>query len=399
VPRDFWKLAWESIAAHPLRSALTTLGIVIGVASVILLTSLGEGTRRSLVSEFSQFGTNLITIHRGKTTTAGIPGAVGGTIRKLTLGDAEALRRVPGVDALVPVAFGSARVEFGERGRDVVVYGVTSEVPKVWRFAVGGGRFLPRGDPARASSFAVLGPRLKRELFGEANALGEHVKIGGRRFSVIGVMASKGQVFGFDMDDTAYIAVASAHSLFNTEDLLEIDVLFSLGASGDSVKEGIREALIRRHGGEEDFTVRTQAESLDVLNRVLSVVTAAVGGIGAISLLVGAIGILTMMWIAVGERTAEIGLLKALGATRGQIARLFLLEAALLSVVGGGVGVAVGMGLGALIRLAIPAISVHTAPGFIAAALAVSLAVGLGSGVLPARRASRLDPIEALRAE
>jgi len=399
VQRDFWKLAWESIAAHPLRSALTTLGIVIGVASVILLTSLGEGTRRSLVSEFSQFGTNLITIHRGKTTTAGIPGAVGGTIRKLTLGDAEALRRVPGVDALVPVAFGSARVEFGERGRDVVVYGVTSEVPKVWRFAVGGGRFLPRGDPARASSFAVLGPRLKRELFGEANALGEHVKIGGRRFSVIGVMASKGQVFGFDMDDTAYIAVASAHSLFNTEDLLEIDVLFSLGASGDSVKEGIREALIRRHGGEEDFTVRTQAESLDVLNRVLSVVTAAVGGIGAISLLVGAIGILTMMWIAVGERTAEIGLLKALGATRGQIARLFLLEAALLSVVGGGVGVAVGMGLGALIRLAIPAISVHTAPGFIAAALAVSLAVGLGSGVLPARRASRLDPIEALRAE
>ncbi|HTO74485.1 MAG TPA: ABC transporter permease [Thermoanaerobaculia bacterium] len=399
MPRDFWKLAWESIAAHPLRSALTTLGIVIGVASVILLTSLGEGTRRSLVSEFSQFGTNLITIHRGKTTTAGIPGAVGGTIRKLTLGDAEALRRVPGVDALVPVAFGSARVEFGERGRDVVVYGVTSEVPKVWRFAVGGGRFLPRGDPARASSFAVLGPRLKRELFGEANALGEHVKIGGRRFSVIGVMASKGQVFGFDMDDTAYIAVASAHSLFNTEDLLEIDVLFSLGASGDSVKEGIREALIRRHGGEEDFTVRTQAESLDVLNRVLSVVTAAVGGIGAISLLVGAIGILTMMWIAVGERTAEIGLLKALGATRGQIARLFLLEAALLSVVGGGVGVAVGMGLGALIRLAIPAISVHTAPGFIAAALAVSLAVGLGSGVLPARRASRLDPIEALRAE
>lgn len=399
MQRDFWKLAWESIAAHPLRSALTTLGIVIGVASVILLTSLGEGTRRSLVSEFSQFGTNLITIHRGKTTTAGIPGAVGGTIRKLTLGDAEALRRVPGVDALVPVAFGSARVEFGERGRDVVVYGVTSEVPKVWRFAVGGGRFLPRGDPARASSFAVLGPRLKRELFGEANALGEHVKIGGRRFSVIGVMASKGQVFGFDMDDTAYIAVASAHSLFNTEDLLEIDVLFSLGASGDSVKEGIREALIRRHGGEEDFTVRTQAESLDVLNRVLSVVTAAVGGIGAISLLVGAIGILTMMWIAVGERTAEIGLLKALGATRGQIARLFLLEAALLSVVGGGVGVAVGMGLGALIRLAIPAISVHTAPGFIAAALAVSLAVGLGSGVLPARRASRLDPIEALRAE
>ena len=279
--RDFWRLAWDSVAAHPLRSALTMLGIVIGIASVILLTSLGEGTRRAIAADFSQFGTNVMAIHRGKTTTTGIPGAVGGTTRKLTIEDSETLRRVPGVEQVVPVAFGSARVETGERGRSVVVYGVTADVPAVWRFEVRQGRFLPAGDPRRSAPLAVLGPRLKRELFGESNALGERVRIGGRRFLVIGVMASKGQLLGFDMDDTAYIPVASAQSLFNTEELLEIDLSFSREMAPARVKAGVREALMRRHGGEEDFTVTTQTEMLDVLNRVMSVVTLAVGGIGA----------------------------------------------------------------------------------------------------------------------
>ncbi|HSP94072.1 MAG TPA: ABC transporter permease [Thermoanaerobaculia bacterium] len=397
--REFWRLAWDSVAAHPLRSGLTTLGIVIGIASVILLTSLGEGTRRAIAADFSMFGTNVMAIHRGKTTTSGIPGAVVATTRRLTIEDSEALKRVAGVEQVVPVAFGSARVEAGERGRSVVIYGVTAEVPAVWKFEVRQGRFLPAGDPRRAAPLAVLGPTLKRELFGETNALGERVRIGGRRFLVIGVMASKGQLLGFDMDDTAYIPVASAQSLFNTEELLEIDLSFSREAAPARVKAGAREALMRRHGGQEDFTVTTQTEMLDVLDRVMAVVTLAVGGIGAISLLVGAIGILTMTWISVGERTSEIGLVKAIGATPAQIARLFLLEAALLSLAGGVLGVAAGMGIGAVIRWAVPTISLHTAPGFVAAALAVSLAVGLAGGVLPARRAARLDPVEALRAE
>lgn len=397
--RDFWRLAWDSAAAHPLRSGLTTLGIVIGIASVILLTSLGEGTRRSIAADFSQFGTNVMAIHRGKTTTTGIPGSVGGTTRRLTVEDSEALRRVPGVEQVVPVAFGSARVEAGERGRSVVVYGVTAEVPAVWKFEVRQGRFLPAGDPRRAIPLVVLGPKLKRELFGDDNAIGERVRIGGRRFLVIGVMAPKGQLLGFDMDDTAYIPVASAMSLFNTEELLEIDLSFSREIAPARVKAGVREALLRRHGGHEDFTVTTQTEMLDVLNRVMAVVTLAVGGIGAISLLVGSIGILTMMWISVGERTAEIGLIKAIGATPAQISRLFLLEAALLSLAGGVLGVAAGVGMGAVLSRAVPGVSFHTAPGFVAMALGVSLAVGLAGGVLPARRAALLDPLEALRAE
>jgi putative ABC transport system permease protein len=396
---DFWKLAWGSITAHKMRSSLTTLGIIIGIASVMLLTALGEGTRRALVAEFSQFGTNVMAIERGKTTTTGIPGAVGGTIRKLTIEDSEALRRVPGVEQVVPVTFGSARVEAGERGRSVVIYGVTSGVPDVWKFRVRQGRFLPAGDPRRGAPLAVLGPKLKQEIFAEANPLGEHIKIGGRRYLVIGVMEPKGQFLGIDMDDTAYIPVASAQSLFNTDELVEIDVLFTPGLSAETVKQGARQVLMARHGGDEDFTVTTQTEMLDVLNRVMSVVTAAVGGIGAISLLVGAIGILTMMWISVGERTAEIGLVKALGATPRQIQTLFLIEAALLSLLGGVLGMAAGLAIGELLRWAVPAVALHVAPGFVAAALFVSLAVGLAGGVLPARRAARLDPLEALRTE
>jgi putative ABC transport system permease protein len=397
--REVAAFAWGAVLAHRLRSTLTVLGIVIGIASVILLTSLGEGTRRYILSEFSQFGTNLMAINKGKTQTTGLPGAIGGTIRKLTIDDAEALRRVRGVEKIVPVTFGSARVEAGERGRNVIVYGVTSEVPDVWKFRVRQGRFLPAGDPRRGAPLTVLGPKLKRELFGEANPLGEHVRIGGARFLVIGVMEPKGQFLGFDMDDTAYIPVASAQALFHTDELTEIDVLFSREAASDRVKAGIRRVLMDRHGGEEDFTITTQTEMLDVLGRVLAVVSGAVGGIAGISLVVGAIGILTMMWISVGERTGEIGLTRALGATRSQVQRIFLVESALLSLGGGAIGVAAGLGIGWLVRAAVPGLPFHTRPLFVVAALVVSLLVGLASGVLPARRAARLDPLEALRTE
>jgi putative ABC transport system permease protein len=397
--RDFLLLSWGSIVAHRLRSALTMLGIVIGIASVMLLTSLGEGTRRSILSEFTQFGTNLMKVSRGRVQTTGMPGSIGATVRKLTIEDAEALRRVAGIEQLVPMCAGTARVEAGQRGRGVIVYGVTADVPRVWRFAVRQGRFLPAGDPRRGAPLVVLGPTLKRELFGAANALGEHVKIEGRRFLTVGVMEPKGQFLGIDLDDAAYVPVAAAQSLFNTDELAEIDILFSEGIPAAVIKERVRQALVARHDGEEDFTIITQTEMLDVLSRVLGVITIAVGGIGAISLLVGAIGILTMMWISVGERTAEIGLARALGASRAQIVRLFLTEAAMLSLAGGLLGVGVGEGIGLALRLFVPALPFTAAPEFVVMALAVSLAAGLVAGVMPARRAASLDPVEALRAE
>jgi len=281
----------------------------------------------------------------------------------------------------------------------VFVYGVTPDVPDVWKFRIRQGRFLPEGDPWRAAPVAVLGPTLKREIFGEANALGEHVRIGGRRFVVIGIMEPKGRFLNFDLDDTAYVPVASAQRLFNRDDLVEIDVLFSNRLDTSAVVAGIRKTLMDRHGGEEDFTVVTQTEMLDVLGRVIGIVGFAVAGIGAVSLLVGAIGILTMMWISVNERTAEIGLAKALGATPAQILAVFLLEASVLSLAGGALGVATGFGIAEAMHWLLPGLPVETPLRFVAAALAVSLGVGLLAGVLPARRAAALDPLEALRTD
>jgi len=397
--RDLIRLAFGAVLSHRLRSALSMLGIGIGIASVILLTSIGEGTRRYMVGMFTQFGTNLIGVNPGKSKTSGIPGVFGGTTHKLTIDDALALARLAGIEEAMPVAFGSARVESNGRGRNVFIYGVTPEAPKVWKYVVRQGSFWPESDPHRGSQFTVLGPKLKRELFGEANALGQFVRIAGARFRVIGVMAPKGQFLGFDIDDSAYVPVVSAMKIFNLGELNEIDIVYAHAGLAGQVEREVRSLLTERHGGEEDFTVTTQSAMLAVFDNVMNIVTASVGAIASISLLVGAIGILTMMWIAVGERTAEIGLARAIGATRRQIHLLFLVEAAALATAGGTLGVLAGMGLAALLRLAVPGLPVHTPLLFVLVAVAVSVGTGLLSGLLPARRAAAMDPIEALRAE
>jgi putative ABC transport system permease protein len=303
------------------------------------------------------------------------------------------------VDAVVPVAFGNARVEFEERGRRVFVYGVNSDMPRVWKFGVRQGQFLPPGDMRHGAAVAALGSKLKTELFGERNALGERVRIGTRPFRVIGVMEPKGQFLNIDLDDTVFVPVSEAMSLLNRDDLLEIDVLYYNASETQNVLDAIKRVMLDRHDGEEDFTLTSQESMLKTLDRIIGVVTAAVGAIGGISLVVGAIGILTMMWISVNESTSEIGLLRALGARRGQVMGFFLLQAALLATAGGALGVAAGLGIIAALRLLVPGLPVSTPPQYVLAALALSFTVGMLSGLLPARRAASLDPIEALRAE
>jgi putative ABC transport system permease protein len=396
---DVLRHGWRAVLAHRQRSLLTMLGILIGIASVILLTSVGEGTRRRIVSEFTQFGTNLVAVNPGRIETTGVPGALGGTVHPLTLEDAEALSRIPGVREVVPVNMGTAGVEWAGRERNVFVYGLSASGPEVWSMRIRTGRFLPAGDPRTGSPLTVLGPKLKQELFGEGNALGQHVRIAGQRFRVIGVMESKGQFLGFDIDDSAYIPIALSMPLFNRDDLQEIDVLVSNASVVDSVVAKMERVLVDRHGGEEDFTITTQTGMLDSLDRVLGIVSLAVAGIGAISLLVGAIGILTMMWISVNERTTEIGLAKALGATPREILMLYLSEAAMISTAGGVLGLATGMGIAQAIRLLFAGIPVHTPIEYVVLALVTSLAAGILSGILPARRAAAMNPVRALAEE
>jgi putative ABC transport system permease protein len=241
--RDLLRLALGSVFGHRLRSLLSMVGIAIGIASVILLTSIGEGTRRYMMGQFTQFGTNLIAVHPGKTQTSGLPGVFGGTTRKLTLDDALAVARVPGIEEVVPVAFGSARLEANGRSRSLFIYGVTPNAPQAWKLVVRQGGFWPAGDPQRGAQLVVLGPKAKSELFGEANALGRFVRIAGTRFRVIGVMGAKGQLLGFDINDSAYVPVASAMKLFNLSEVNEIDVVYTNTGAAGRIESDIRRLL------------------------------------------------------------------------------------------------------------------------------------------------------------
>lgn len=397
--RELFLMCFGALRGHRLRSSLSALGIAIGVAAVVLLTAIGEGARLHILGQFTQFGTNILEVSPGKTETIGLPFVLGGTTRKLTLEDALALERVRGVRDVCPVAMGQARVEARGRGRSVYAFGVTPELSAVWQVDVRQGSFWPDRDPRRGAPVALLGPGLKRELFGERNAIGEFVRAAGTRLRVIGVMEPKGRILGFDMDDVIYVPVATCMQMFNMDELSEIDVTYTHSSRTDEVVEAIRATLIERHRGHEDFTITTQAGMLAVFARIMDAITLAVAALAGISLLVGAIGIVTTMWISVGERTHEIGVLRAIGATAKQVHRIFLFEAMLLSGLGGLAGLAGGYGLALLGRALVPGMPVQVSSSYAAATLGVSLVAGIVSGVLPARRAARMDPIRALRAE
>jgi putative ABC transport system permease protein len=395
---DLVKFTGGSVVAHRMRALLTALGIAVGVAAVVLLTSIGEGVRQFVVAEFTQFGTNIVNITPGTTKTMGGSIGVFGTVRPLTIDDAESLRRVPYMTASVPVVQGNAEVEGNGRKRRVTVYGVGPEFADAFRFEVASGGFLPPDDPRAPRNLAVLGAKMKDQLFGDANALGTSVRVGSERYRVVGVMRAKGTMIGFDLDDTVYVPAARALELFDRDSLFEIDVLYEESAPVEEVVAGIRRVLVARHG-DEDFTITTQQQMLDTLGSVLGVLTFAVAALGSISLLVGAVGIFTIMTIAVRERTAEVGLLRALGAGRRQVLALFLAEAVVLSLLGGLAGLLVGAGVAWLLGEAVSQLPVSFSTLFMGLALGLSVAIGLIAGILPALNAAKLDPVEALRAE
>ena len=374
-----------------MRSLLTSLGIAIGVVCVIFLTSLGQGLQNFIVSQFTQFGSNIIAIQPGKEQTMGAPIGVFGTVRPLSFEDVEALERLPTIDVVVPVSGGSGEIESDTRMRRSMVVGTGSDYdlivdPEGKTL----GKYLPDDNPKTPRAFAVLGPKMKNELFGDKNPLGLTIRVNSSRFRVIGVLPSKGDFLGMDLDDAVYIP--------NRNGFQEIDVIHKDNVTTDEAVASVKRLLINRHGG-DDTTITTQADMLESLGEIMKWLKFTVAAFGGISLLVGGVGIFTIMTVAVNERTSEIGVLRAIGASRRRIQDVFLLESIFLAILGAMLGLSIGF-LAVNIALTVyPGIPIAIAWEYILYAVLISLFIGLVAGYLPARSAAQLDPIEALRTD
>lgn len=388
---------FRAVWMQKVRSALTVLGFAVGIAAMVILSSMGEGLRLFVMKEFTQFGSHIIAVTPGKTETFGIGGILN-TTRPLSLDDVIALGQIKGVEEIIPVTAGTAQVKVGELSRYTNIYGVGSSAHKAWNIPVAQGVFLPEEDINQPRAFAVLGSEVKEELFGKARALGKYIHIGGSRFRIVGVLVPKGDFMGTDMDDAVYIAAAKALQLFNRESLMEVDIFYNATMATETMVKAVKKLLIERHGF-EDFTIVTQDEMLETMENILNILKYAGGGLGAISLLVGGVGIATILMITVTERTAEVGLLRALGSTRRQVRNLFLGEAIMLGLMGGIAGVVTVAVMMAVLKLFVPGVPIAMSVGIVVAALSLSMLIGLIAGVSPALKAIQLSPIDALRAE
>lgn len=397
-PGDLARLALGAVRAHRVRTTLAVSGTAVGVASVILLISLGEGAREYVRREFLSIGSNLLVVLPGKTeTTGGPPMLFGGTVRKLTLDDALAvLRRSPRTRRVAPVSMGQASVKHLARGRLVTVVGSTRDLLEIRGLAVAAGQFLPQTDPRRGGRICIVGRTVQRELFGGENPLGKNLRIGEWRFRIIGVLGRKGTSLGMDMDDVVIVPVPTAMELLNRDGLFEILVEVNAFQEVGRAQEEVKAILTERHG-EEDFTIMTQGAVASAFGDILAALGLALGGIAAVSLSVAGIGVMNVMLVSVSERTGEIGLWKAVGARRSQIVVAFLAEALVISSIGSLVGTLLGLlGAQALAKL-IPGFPAITPLWAVMAAVGVATGVGTTFGVLPARRAAAVTAVEALQ--
>jgi len=395
---DLIRFAREAATGNPLRSGLLVLAMAIGVAAVVMLTALGDGARRYVMNEFSSLGSNLVIVLPGRSQTGGFnPGnAITNTTRDLTIDDAQALTRASAVTRVAPLAVGTSEINFGGKLREVMVAGTTAEFPQVRNLAMAQGRFLSSGDWRRGAAEAVIGAKVREELFGTNSAVGQLVRVGDRRLRVVGVMAASGQGLGMNTDELVFVPVALAQAMFNSNTLFRVLVAASSREAIPEAKAQVASIIKTRHEGEEDVTVITQDAVLATFDKLLGALTLGVAGIAAISLAVAGILVMNVMLVSVSQRTGEIGLLKALGATSARIRWLFLAEAAMLSLTGALVGYALGQMGAAVIRQIYPTFPAYPPAWAVLAGLGTALVTGLLFGVLPARRAAKLDPVEAL---
>jgi len=395
---DDLRFARDAAAGYPLRTSLSVLAMAIGVAAVVVLTALGDGARRYVVNQFSSLGSNLVIVLPGRSATGGFSpaNALTTTPRDLTVDDAFALTRLPSVRRVAPLTAGNSEINANGRLREVVVAGTSSTYIDIRSFKMAAGQFLPASDWNRGAPVAVIGSKIQEEIFGGRSAVGELIRLGDRRLRIVGVLKSVGQGLGMNTDEVVFVPVAVAQSLFNTNTLFRVLIEARSRDELEAVKRDVMAALKARHGGEEDITVITQDAVLATFDKLLRALTAAVAGIAAISLAVAGILVMNVMLVAVTQRTAEIGLLKALGARGATVRDAFLAEAAMISLAGALTGYGLGL-LGAFIlRQMYPVFPAYPPDWAVIAALATALGTGLLFGIMPARRAAQLDPVQAL---
>lgn len=394
---DTFRQALIAIKSQPLRALLIITAMSIGVTSVSVLTTLGESARNYIVHEFESLGTHLVIVLPGRTeTTGGSPPLFGETPRDLTLEDADALYRSPHIAAIAPLTIGSAPVSTQGLERETNIFGSTHALRRVRHLTMAQGSFLPQTEVDKALSVCVIGQTIRAELFANKPALGQWLRINDRRFRVIGILASEGQSIGVDFDEMVIIPVASAQALFDTRSLFRILIETKSKQAMVKAVDEIKNIIKARHEGEDDVTLITQDSVVSTFDKILTALTLTVASIAGISLAVAGVLVMNVMLVSVSQRTAEIGLLKAMGATRGHIHRLFLTEAALLSVAGALMGLVLGQITLFVLQVLYPDFPMELPAWALLAALAVALVTGLAFGLLPARKAAKLDPIVAL---
>jgi len=392
---DLFRFSLRGLTGHGLRTLLSLVGVVIGVAAVLLLTALCEGARRYVVAQFEGLGTNILIVMPGKIETTGVAG-FGGAPNDMTLADAQAIdRRLTLVTRVAPLAMGTEEVSYRERSRQVAIIGTTADYQEIRQVELARGEFLPSGELFRGSPVAVLGAKLARELFPTIDPVGEIIRIGEWRMRVIGVMQPMGVKLGVDFDELALVPVTTVMKMLNRSSLFRILAQVRTHGDLEPAKQGIVDVMIERHD-EEDITVVSQDSVVSSFDAILNALTLVVAAIAAVSLSVAGIGIMNVMLVSVSERTREVGLLKAVGVSRGQILAVFVTEAGLLSTIGGLLGLALGWALVAAMVGLFPALPASPPVWAVWSALGISVGVGVLFGLLPANRASRLDPITSL---
>ena len=398
---QLFRVAFLSVTHHKLRSSLTMLGIIIGVAAVITMVSIGEGAKRQVSSRIKGLGTNLLVIRPGFSRRRHVRSA---SVNTLSREDALAIKKeVPHVAAVSPEAGKSAQVKFMAQNTSTTVLGSTPAYLEVNNFEVAKGAFFDEHDEKSRQKVAVLGDTVYKELFENQKAVGQTVKIRGISFKVVGVLAAKGQQGYRDPDDLVLVPLSTAQKrVFGIDYVRAINVSVASEKAMDSTESKIEALLRRRHrlapGQEPDFNIRNQKELLETMSQVSDTFTTLLAAVAAVSMLVGGIGIMNIMLVSVTERTREIGIRKAVGARGRDILFQFLVESLLLSVLGGLVGIAAGVGAsravaaGGTWQTAVSSTSVIFAFG-------IAALTGVFFGLFPAMKASRLDPVDALRQE